>query len=121
VAEEDRIMTSESAVLLSLVAGGTFAGILSRWGPLSGWAALIFPIVLPPAGLMLCFMFCWGHPLTMLGPSILFSTPPFCIGYAFNASRFGHPKSAARIGLGLAVAETLVLVGVLVLAVVEAM
>lgn len=57
----------------------------------------------------------------MLGPSILFSTPPFCIGYAWNASRFGQPKSAARIGLGLAVVELLVLVGAVVLAIVEAM
>lgn len=57
----------------------------------------------------------------MLGPSILFSTPPFCIGYAFNASRFSEAKSAARIGLGLALVELLVLIGVVVLAVVEAM
>ena len=57
----------------------------------------------------------------MLGPSILFSTPPFCVGYAFNASRFGEPKSAARIGLGLAMVEVLVVVGVMVLAVLEAM
>lgn len=51
-------MPSETMLLLGLLLGGTCTGILSRWGPLSGWAALIFPIVLPPAGLLLCFMFC---------------------------------------------------------------
>jgi hypothetical protein len=51
----------------------------------------------------------------MLGPSILFSTPPFSAGYALNASRFSAPKSAARVGFGLAVVEVLGLVGLMLM------
>jgi hypothetical protein len=46
----------------------------------------------------------------MLGPSILFASPPFCIGYALNASLYARPKVAAFVGLALATAELLTLV-----------
>jgi hypothetical protein len=45
----------------------------------------------------------------MLGPSILFFSPPFCTGYAFHACRRGDGKGAARIGFVLAAAELLFL------------
>ena len=48
----------ETLFLLSLFACGTSIGLLSRWGPLSGWAALIFPVVLPPLGVGMCALFC---------------------------------------------------------------
>jgi len=51
-------MTSENLFLLTLFAGGAFLGLLSRWGPLSGWAALVFPLVLPPLGIGLAIAFC---------------------------------------------------------------
>jgi hypothetical protein len=44
--------------LLVLLAAGTVAGLLSRWGPLSGWAALVFPLLVPPVGIGLCVLFC---------------------------------------------------------------
>jgi hypothetical protein len=46
----------------------------------------------------------------LLGPSILFASPPFCIGYALNASLYARPKVAAFIGLALATAELLTLI-----------
>ena len=46
----------------------------------------------------------------MLGPSMLFFSPPFCTGYAWHAWRSGNAKSPARIGFALAVAELLFVV-----------
>ena len=51
-------MTGENLVLLELFVCGAFAGLLSRWGPLSGWAALAFPLLLPPLGIGLTMLFC---------------------------------------------------------------
>jgi hypothetical protein len=51
-------MGSEELFLLAMFACGALAGLLSRWGPLSGWAALALPAVLPPAGFGLTAMFC---------------------------------------------------------------
>jgi hypothetical protein len=45
-------------LMLALFACGALAGLLSRWGPLSGWAALAFPFVLPPLGVALAHQFC---------------------------------------------------------------
>jgi hypothetical protein len=44
--------------VLGIFGGGALVGLLSRWGPLSGWAALVFPLVLPPAGVVLGMQFC---------------------------------------------------------------
>jgi hypothetical protein len=44
--------------MLALFACGALVGLLSRWGPLTGWAALAFPLVLPPLGLGLTYLFC---------------------------------------------------------------
>jgi hypothetical protein len=52
------MMTAENALLLTLFACGAIAGLLSRWAPLSGWAALAFPLVLPAAGMGLTASFC---------------------------------------------------------------
>jgi hypothetical protein len=46
----------------------------------------------------------------MLGPSLLFFSPSFSVGYAFHAYRRAQPKAAARAGLILAVLELLALV-----------
>ena len=46
----------------------------------------------------------------MLGPSILFASPPFCVGYALNASLYAQSKIAAYIGLALAGVELLMLI-----------
>jgi hypothetical protein len=51
-------VSSENVFLLVLFACGALAGLLSRWGPLSGWAALAFPLVLPPLGIGLVILFC---------------------------------------------------------------
>jgi len=48
----------EILLMLGLFACGTMAGLLSRWGPLSGWAALAFSSVLPPLGIGLTRLFC---------------------------------------------------------------
>jgi hypothetical protein len=50
----------------------------------------------------------------LLGPSVLFFSPPFCTGYAFNACRADRGL-AARVGLVLAGAELLVLVALMAL------
>src|SRR2546427_520536 len=47
-----------------MFAAGTLAGLLSRWAPLSGWAALAFPLVVPPAGLGLTVLVCSGQLLS---------------------------------------------------------
>jgi hypothetical protein len=51
-------MTEEMVLMLALFACGALAGWLSRWGPLSGWAALVFPLVIPPMGILLTRLFC---------------------------------------------------------------
>jgi hypothetical protein len=48
----------ETVLMLGLFACGALAGLLSRWGPLSGWVALAFPLVLPPLGVWLTALFC---------------------------------------------------------------
>jgi hypothetical protein len=48
----------ETLLMLGLFACGALAGLLSRWGPLSGWAALAFPLVVPPVGIWLTRLFC---------------------------------------------------------------
>jgi hypothetical protein len=50
--------TSEALFLLALFAGGATAGVLSRWGPLSGWAALAFALLTAPVGIGLTMLFC---------------------------------------------------------------
>jgi hypothetical protein len=49
---------SEVFLVFGLFAGGAAAGLLSRWAHLSGWAALLFPAVLPPLGIGLGLLFC---------------------------------------------------------------
>jgi hypothetical protein len=49
----------------------------------------------------------------MLGPSILFASPPFCTGYAFNAWRQATASVPARVGLILAGVELLGLLGII--------
>jgi hypothetical protein len=50
---------AEIVLILGLFASGAVAGLLSpRWAPLSGWAALVFPAVLPALGIGLTCLFC---------------------------------------------------------------
>ncbi len=51
-------MTEEIVFLLALFVCGAFVGLLSQWGPLSGWAALALPLLLPPLGIGLSIRFC---------------------------------------------------------------
>jgi hypothetical protein len=53
-------MGPEAQVLFmcGVLAFGGGVGLLSRWGPLSGWAALAFPLVLPPVAIGLSMSFC---------------------------------------------------------------
>jgi hypothetical protein len=51
-------VTSENVLLLALFVGGAVVGLLSRWGPLSSWAALAFPILFPVLGVGLAECFC---------------------------------------------------------------
>jgi hypothetical protein len=51
-------MDEETLFLFGCAGVGTALGLFSRWGPLSGWAALALSIVLAPLGLLLCVMFC---------------------------------------------------------------
>ena len=48
----------EVLFLFGMIAFGAVVGLLSRWGPLSGWAALAFPLLLPPAAIGLSMAFC---------------------------------------------------------------
>jgi hypothetical protein len=50
--------TLEIVLMLGVFACGALAGLLSRWGPLSGWAALAFALLLPPLGIGLTRLFC---------------------------------------------------------------
>jgi hypothetical protein len=52
-------MQTELLLLFGLFACGAAAGLLApRWTSLSGWAALAFPVVLPPLGFWLGCSFC---------------------------------------------------------------
>jgi len=54
-------MTAEfwhGVLVLGLFAGGALVGLLSRWGPRSGWAALALPLLLPALGVGLMVRFC---------------------------------------------------------------
>jgi hypothetical protein len=48
----------EMLFLFGLFACGALVGLASRWGPLSPWAALAFPLVLPPVAVGLSAAFC---------------------------------------------------------------
>jgi hypothetical protein len=48
----------EIVLMLGLFVLGGCVGLLARWGPRSGWAALGFPLVLPPLGIWLSQVFC---------------------------------------------------------------
>ena len=50
--------TGEMLFLLTLFGCGLVAGLLSRWGPLSGWAALGLSLVLPALGIAATIQFC---------------------------------------------------------------
>lgn len=43
---------------LGLFAIGALGGLMSRRAPLSGWVALVLPLLLPPLGLGLMIEFC---------------------------------------------------------------
>jgi hypothetical protein len=49
---------SDALFLLAVFCCAALAGLLSRWGPLSGWAALALPLLVPPVGLGLTVLFC---------------------------------------------------------------
>ena len=51
-------MSAEALILLGMFGGGALGGLLARWGPLSGWAALAFPVLLPSLGVGLGIQFC---------------------------------------------------------------
>jgi hypothetical protein len=50
----------------------------------------------------------------LLGPSILFFSPPFCTGYAFHAYRFARARRVALAGLVLAGCELGILIALMV-------
>jgi hypothetical protein len=50
----------------------------------------------------------------LLGPSIIFFSPPFATGYAFNACWQPGARIPGRIGLALAGLELLALVALMV-------
>jgi hypothetical protein len=49
---------AELYLMLGLFVSGAVAGLISRWAPLSGWAALAFALVLPLLGIGLTRLFC---------------------------------------------------------------
>jgi hypothetical protein len=51
----------------------------------------------------------------LLGPSIIFFSPPFCTGYAYHACRVAGARFAACAGLVVAGLELLVLVALMVI------
>jgi len=51
-------MTAEMLLLLGMFACGALVGLLSKWGPRSGWVALVLPLVLPPVAIGLAACFC---------------------------------------------------------------
>ena len=54
----DLRLQSDYTINTKLFAFGALSGLLAQWGPLSGWAALAFPLVLPPLGIGLARLFC---------------------------------------------------------------
>jgi hypothetical protein len=54
----EEIIVSEIVLLLGMFACGAAVGALSRFGPLSAWGALVFPVFLPPVGIGLGMAFC---------------------------------------------------------------
>jgi hypothetical protein len=58
---------------------------------------------------------------TLLGPSILFVSPPFCTGYAFHACRHAPARFAAVAGFVLSAIELLILVALMILGALELM
>jgi hypothetical protein len=52
------MVIAEVLLMLGLFACGAPAGLPARRGPLSGWAALAFPVVLPPLGIGLTRQLC---------------------------------------------------------------
>jgi hypothetical protein len=56
----------------------------------------------------------------LLGPSILFVSPPFCTGYAFHACGRAKARFAARAGFALAGVELSFLMGLMVIGVLTA-
>jgi hypothetical protein len=49
---------AEVSLMLGLFALGGVVGLLFWKGPLSGWAALAFPLILGPLGMLLTYLFC---------------------------------------------------------------
>lgn len=47
------------------------------------------------------------------------TSPPFCTGYAFHASRHARARLAARAGLALAGLELLILVALMIIGLFE--
>jgi hypothetical protein len=50
----------------------------------------------------------------LLGPSILFASPPFATGYAYHACRLARARVVAGVGLALAGLELLFLLTLMV-------
>lgn len=52
--------------------------------------------------------------MSLLGPSMLVASPPFCTGYAFHACRYAKARYLARAGLVVAAFELLILVALMI-------
>jgi hypothetical protein len=52
------VVEADNLILPGVFAIGLLGGLLSRWMPMSGWAALAFPFVLPAVGIWLGIVFC---------------------------------------------------------------
>jgi hypothetical protein len=50
----------------------------------------------------------------LLGPSILFASPPFCTGYAWYAVKNGGAKAVGRVGFALAAVELLAAISLII-------
>jgi hypothetical protein len=57
-ATSEELILNEIILLLGMFACGAAVGALSRWGPLSAWGALVFPLFLPPVSIGLMMAFC---------------------------------------------------------------
>jgi len=73
---------------------------------MTGRTALIAALV-PPAGLGLSFAFCWGHPLSALGPGVLFLGTLAAIPIAIAALRSGPDRGLAIVAAILTAIEVL--------------
>lgn len=58
LARENGEVNAEVLLMLALFVCGALAGLLARWGPLSGWAVLAFALILAPLGVGLTRLFC---------------------------------------------------------------